>query len=65
MDQTKYSAAQNSGARGFFVSRVKASVAFFLFLSLVVAVVVLAVLLAQEKGKEKYAQVKVDAGLGN
>ena len=60
MDQTKYSAVRNSGARGFFVSRVVAFVALLLLLSLLIVLVVLAVLLAHEKGKEKYAQDKGD-----
>ena len=58
MEQTKYSAARSLEVHGFFVSRFRAFVALFLFVSLVIALVVLAALLAHEKGKEKYAQVK-------
>ncbi|XP_078353224.1 putative flavin-containing monoamine oxidase AofH isoform X1 [Oculina patagonica] len=60
MDQTKYTAVRNLEVQGFFVSRVKAFVALLLFLSMLIALVVLAALLAHEKGKEKYAQVNDD-----
>ena len=66
MVQTEYSAVRNLEVRGFFVSRVKAFVALFVFVSLVVVLIVLAALLAYERGKENSARViKGDAtGLG-
>ena len=60
MDQVKESTVLDFEVHGFFVSRFRAFVALFLFLSLVIALVVLAALLAHEKGKEKCAQVKGD-----
>ena len=60
MEQTKYSAVRSLEVHGFFVSRVRAFVALFLFVSLVIALVVLAALLAHEKGKEKFVKVKSD-----
>ena len=65
MVQTEYSAVRNLEIRGFFVSRVKAFVALFLFVLLLTVLVVLAALLAHERGKENNARVKDDGtGLG-
>ena len=54
---TDHSAIPNVEVHGFFVSRVKAFLAVFLFLSLLIALVVLAALLAHERGKEKFTRV--------
>ena len=51
MEQTKYSAARSLEVHGFFVGRVRAFVALFLYLSLVIALVVPAVSSRESKRK--------------
>ena len=63
-EDTKYSPVRNQSQKhGFSVSRVKAFVALFVFVSLMIVVIVLAVMLAREKAKEEHVcRVKDDAG---
>lgn len=55
MVRTEYSAVRKTEVRGFFVSLVQAFVVLFLLTSLVIALIVVAALLAHERGKEKHA----------
>ena len=57
MVRTEYSAVRNVEVRGFFVSLVNVLLVLFLLLSLVIALIVVAALLAHERGKEKHAGV--------
>ena len=57
MARTEYSVVRNVEVRGFFVNLINASLLLFLLLSLVIALIVVAALLAHEKGKEKHAAV--------
>ena len=60
-EEKEYTVREMPGARGFFVSRVKALMAVFVFVALVIIIIVLAVMLAQEKGKDKpIGKVKKD-----
>ena len=60
-EEKEYAVRELSGARGFFVSRVKASLAAFVLMVLVIILIVLAVMLAKEKGKEEpIGKVKKD-----
>jgi len=66
MVRTEYSSVRNVEVRGFFVSLVNVFVVLFLLLSLVIALIVVAALLAHEKGKAKQASPGVikDEGKG-
>ena len=63
---TEYSAVRKTEVRGFFVSLFNVSLVLFLLLSLVIALIVVAALLAHERGKGKHADVIKDnrKGLG-
>ena len=54
-EETEYSPVRNPSETipGFFVSRVKAFAALLLFISLVIVLIVLAVLLVKQKGKQE------------
>ena len=52
-EEKEYAVRELSGARGFFVSRVKALLLAFVLVALVIILIVLAVMLAKEKGKEE------------
>ena len=58
----EYTAIRRLEVNGFFMSRAKACVAILLFVSLLIAVVVLAALLVHERGKENTAQAAGDSG---
>ena len=60
MVRTEYSAVRNVKVRGFFVSLVNMFLVLFLLFSLVIALIVVAALLAHEKGKEKQSGVVND-----
>ena len=60
MVRTEYSAVRNVEVRGFFVSLVNIFLVLFLLFSLVIALIVVAALLAHEKGKEKQSGVLND-----
>ena len=65
MVRTEYSAVRNVEVRGFFVSLVNAFLLLFLLLSLVIALIAVAALLANEKGKEKHVGVIKDDPKGS
>ena len=54
-EETEYSPVRNPSetTRGFFVSPVKAFAAVLVFISLAIVLIVLAVLLVQQKGKQE------------
>ena len=60
MVRTEYNAVRNVEVRGFFVSLVTTFLVLFLLLSLGIALIVLAVLLANEQGRENRAGVIKD-----
>ena len=66
MVRTEYSAVRKTEVRGFFVSLFNASLVLFLLLSLVIALIVVAALLAHERGKDRHVGVIEDdhKGLG-
>ena len=57
MVRTEYSAVRNVEVRGFFVSLLQAFLVLFLLFSLLISLIVVAALLAHEKGKAKHAEV--------
>lgn len=52
-EEKDYTVREMPGARGFFVSRVKALLAVFVLVALIIILIVLAVMLAKEKGKKE------------
>ena len=60
----EYSAVSNLEVRGSFVSRVKIALTIFVISLLLVIVVTLGVLLAQEKGRDKSGQTRDQARFG-
>jgi len=57
MVRTEYSAVRKTEVRGYFVSLFNLVLVLFLLLSLLIALIVVAALLAHEKGKAKHAGV--------
>ena len=57
MVRTEYSAVRKAEVRGYFVSLFNVVLVLFLLLSLLIALIVVAALLAHEKGKAKHAKV--------
>ena len=57
MVRTEYSAVRKTEVRGFFVSLVNVFLVLLLLFSLLIALIVLAALLAHEKGKARHAGV--------
>jgi len=54
MVRSEYSADRKTEVRGFFVSLLSVVLVLLLFLSLVIALIVVAAMLAHEKGKAKH-----------